>query len=651
MERAIVKSKNLKKIEKKSSNSRDKIMNIKILKLLKSLHVGYASYLLLVLSLFLGVYVHIFPWKFFYVPLILALIPLSRDAWQGLREKKIKTELFLLLASAIGLYGGQERAIIIVLIIMMIAKYIEQFVEERTERAIESLTRLIPTDVIVVERDGEITREKVVPIDQVHPGMLILIKTGSRIPVDGKIIDGQASINEASLTGESIPKDKGKSELVYAGTFVEAGSVIIDVQHVGESTLFGKITKLLEKAGEKKASIVLLADKIASILVIVLLLFIGIVWFITHDFNLVITLLVFGSPLELTLITPLAILAGVVAAFRNGILVKGGLALERMAHVDTMMFDKTGTLTMGEPKVVEVFSHDINYDAKEVIKIAAMLEKRSGHILAKAILQKAQEDAITVPDPDMYESVTGHGIVVTKDNKKYILGNKHFIQAPEHGNTTIPESMVCVEPMHTSFYVTCDQMLCGRICVTDIVRSNAHEIIEALRALGIKTIILLSGDKQSIATQVGASLGTDQAYGEIAPDAKLRMIEARQKEGHNVCMVGDGINDAPALKQAHVGIAMGAMGMEPAIEASDIVLMDNDLQKIIFVRKLSQKVFHLIKQNIIWGFAMVHIVGMILTFWGIISPIQAALSHAVTDILILINSARLIWFKDEKNYF
>jgi len=632
-------------------------MKQKLLNLLKSLHIGYASYLLLVLGLFFGVYIHIFPKNFFYVPIILALIPLSRDAWEGLREKKIKTELFLLLASAIGLYGGQERAIVIVLIIMMVAKYIEHFVEERTDRAIESLTRLIPTDVIVLERTGHVANasgnsagtwgpEKITPINHVQPGMFILIKTGSRIPIDGNIVEGQASINEASLTGESIPKDKGVSELVYAGTFVESGSVIVQVQTVGEMTLFGKITKLLETAGKTKANIVVMADKIASILVIVLLLFIGIVWFITRDFNLVITLLVFGSPLELTLITPLAILAGVVAAFRNGILVKGGLALEHMAHVDTMMFDKTGTLTMGEPKVIEIFSYDTHYNANDLITIAAMLEKRSGHILAKAILQKAQEENILVPDPDTYESVTGHGIIVTKNNKKYLLGNKNFIQAPEHGNVMVPDVMVCSEPMHTSFYIVCDNLLAGRICVTDVVRSNAYDIIEKLRGLGIKSVILLSGDKQNVATLIGQSLGIDQAYGEIAPDKKLRMIEERQKDGHNVCMVGDGINDAPALKQAHVGIAMGAMGMEPAIEASDIVLMDNDLQKIIFVRKLSQKVLRLIKQNIIWGFAMVHIVGMTLTFWGIISPIQAALSHAVTDILILINSARLIWFKD-----
>jgi len=559
-----------------------------------------------------------------------------------LLEKKIKTELFLVLATGIGMFGGQEQAIMIILIIMMIAKFVEQFVEERTEHAIESLTRLIPTDVIVLEDN----REKIVPLKDVHPGMRVLIKTGSRIPADGSIIEGTASINEASLTGESIPKEKTVSELVYAGTFVEAGSIIIEVQKVGETTLFGKISKLLEQAEKTKAHVVVMADKIASILVITLLAFIAVVWFITNNFKLVITLLVFGSPLELTLITPLAIIAGVVAAFRNGILVKGGIALERMAHVDTIMFDKTGTLTIGEPRVVEIFPADGTYDVKELIKIAAMVEKRSGHILAKAILQKAADEGIEVPNPDTYTSVTGHGIIVTKQNKQYILGNKHFIQAKEHGNVVIPDAMLCTEPMHTSFYLCCDKVLCGRICVTDAVRSNAQDIITQLRGLGIKSVILLSGDKQNVATSVGSSLGIDQAYGEVTPEEKFRMIESRQKEGHNVCMVGDGINDAPALKRAHVGIAMGAMGMEPAIEASDIVLMDNDLQKIIFVRKLSQRVLQLIKQNIIWGFALVHIVGMTLAFFDMITPVQAALSHALTDIFILMNSARLIWFKD-----
>jgi len=575
----------------------------------------------------------------------MALIPVVIDAAKDLAKKHIGTEFFLLFATSIGLLGHQEKAICAILIIMLIAKFTEKLIETRTNKAIESLIKLVPTDV-TIRVDGN---EKIVNIDSVKTGSLVVIKTGFRIPVDGVIVEGDAEINESFLTGESLPKEKYISDFVFAGSFVEAGSIVVRVKKVGKGTLFSKISNLVEQAETNKANLAVLSNKVASFLVPFSMLFIGATWLITRDFNLIVTLLVFGAPVELTLVTPLAILAGMVAAFRQGILIKGSIALEQLAKTSTIIFDKTGTLTMGEPKVIEIVSATPEYTPSDILSMAAMTEIRSGHVLAKSILQKASEEGITPKTPDTYESITGHGVEITSQGDRFVLGSKHFIEAFEHENIKISTEMLCPVPMlHSSFYLCKNDKLIGRICVTDIVREDAHKTIVQLKETGIKTTILLSGDKKEVAQKIGHELGVDITYGEAEPEDKLNIIKELQHKGETVAMVGDGINDAPALKQANSGIAMGAMGTEPAIEAADIVLMRNNLEDIVFVVRLSKKVFRLIKQNILFGFALIHILGTTLAFMHLIAPIHAAVAHAISDLFILVNSARLIGYKPKK---
>lgn len=608
--------------------------------------LGYLVYVLLAAFLFLLTLSNQTPDYFIFIPFILAFIPICIDAIKDLFERKITTELFLIFATIAAFAAHERQAITVVLLIMLIAKYFEGFIEEKTGKAIESLINLIPTKVTL--KIGN--QERIVPLEDVQEGMTVIIKTGEQIPIDGVILDGQASINESFLTGESIPQEKSKSDQVFAGTFVETGAIIILAQKVGESTSFGKISKLLEQAEQEKAKIITVSNKAALIIVQVLVVFIGFVWLITRDLKLVSTLLVFGSPIELTLITPLAILAGTAAAFRYGILIKGSISLERFSSVDTLIFDKTGTLTIGEPQVIKIESLHDSYSEQDILMLAAMMEKRSGHILAKAILKKAREQNIQVAEPESYESVTGHGIEATYKNQKYLLGSRHFIEAPEHGNVPIPESLSSEKSdlPYSIFYLSCGPVLCGKIYLADTIRSDAKETINLLRKTGIKEVILLSGDRHEVAEHVAAQLGIDKAYGEIAPDEKLKVIKDLQKSGHRVAMIGDGINDAPALKQADVGIAMGAMGMEPAIQAAGIVLMSNRLEDIVFIHALSQKIMRLIKQNIFFGFMLIHLLGIALALFNLVNPIQAALFHAISDILILINSARLIRFTYNK---
>lgn len=622
-------------------------MSKNFMEIMKHYHLGNLAYVLVVIVLFLVSFAGAFDHRFTLLVFFLAWVPVFWGALKGLKEKSVGSELFFVFAAVVAFIGEEETAMTVVLLVVLVAEYFEHLIEERTEHAIQSLVEYVPTDV-VVERNG---REENAALSEVTIGTKILVKTGFRVPVDGEVIKGMATINESSVTGESAPKEKNIGDLIFAGTFVESGSVVIEAQKIGENTIFGKIKKLLEEAGKRKAKIQVFADKVALPLTIALILFIGGVWLYTRDLTLIITMLVFGSPIELVLVTPLAIMGAVVASFKAGVLVKGGLALERFSKVDMMIFDKTGTLTIGEPRVVGIQSVDDDYSERDIIRMAAIAEKRSGHVLAKAILAKAAEENIEVPDPDRYNSVSGHGVEVTVGKEHYRLGSQHFIEAEEHGNIKIENLQVDPhrETTHTSFYLASGDKLCGIIFVADEIRTDAKETLIELQKRGIKKLILLSGDRKEVVESVAKSMGIDEAYGEVFPDQKMKMIENFQQQGHKVAMIGDGVNDAPSLKQADVGIAMGAMGMEPAIEASDIALMSNDLHKIVFTHDLSQRTLRTIKQNIILGLGFTHGLGMVLALLHVLNPIQAAFFHAVPDLAIIANSARLIGFKGRRS--
>jgi heavy metal translocating P-type ATPase len=575
------------------------------------------------------------------IPITIVWFQMVWIAAHDLKKRQIGTEFFLVFATIAAVIGKQERAIMFVLLIMLIARYAELLIEQRTHHAIEKLFQLMPSRVTIMENN----QEKNVALEIMTPGMHVLVKTGGRVPADGFVVQGHATINEAMLTGESMPKEKEKNATVFAGTYVESGSIIFQVERVHHETLLSKMTALFAQAEEKKAHITIFTDKIVFFFVPFVFVLIALVWFITGNLEVVITLLIFGSPLELSLVTPLTVLAGSVAAFRHGILVRGGRALEQLSRVNIMTFDKTGTLTLGEPTIVEIKTFDEKYSERDILTIAAIAEIRADHVVATSILKKAREMSIEIPQPEEYVSLVGHGVTIISNGARYFLGNEHFIQAPEHGNSAIPLDQINSEQAYSNFYIATDGKVIGKISVMDTVRADAYEVIQKLKESGINEIILLSGDRQEITETVALQLGIDRAYGQAFPADKLKLLDQLQQQGNIVAMVGDGINDVAALKQANVGIAMGAMGMEPAIEAADIVLMTNDLKNIYFVRRLSQQVFKVIKQNLIIGFFILHILGLVLTLMHLVNPVQAAFFHAVSDVLILLNASRLMAFK------
>ncbi len=572
-----------------------------------------------------------------------AWLPLAWHAIEDLREWRIGTDFFIVFASVVAFLGKEFLAIIIILLILHIAHYIELLIENRTERAIEQLVKLMPSTVIVISKGNE----QVLLLAEVVPGMDILVKTGGRLPVDGYIISGQALINQAALTGESVPTQKMFGDHVFAGTFLEEGSIIVRVEQVQQETLFGKMIALFSQAEEKKSRIEIFAQRAAFILTPIILLLIAFFWLYTGDRNLVMTLLIFGSPLELSLVTPLAVVAAMVAAFRKGIIVKGGRALDHMASVNAMMFDKTGTLTLGQPVVFSVESFDQAYTTNEIIRLAAIAERRSDHVIARALLSKAEQLRLLVDQPDEYISLVGHGIEMVYKGERYFIGNRHFVADAEHGNCRMPEraKLSAIDTTASAFYLATKGHVVGVIMLVDTIRPEAKETLSALEQSGINTMILASGDREGITKKIAGQLGIQQYHAEVFPEQKLAILDNLQQSGLTVAMVGDGINDAAALKQAHVGIAMGAMGMEPAIDAADIVLMTNNLEHIVFVRRLSLAVRRIILQNLLFGFLFVHMLGVILTLMHLVNPIEAALFHAIADLLIVVNASRLIFFE------
>lgn len=563
-----------------------------------------------------------------YIPIFLIAIFIAHKAIIELYRYRVGTELFLLIATIIGVIGNEEQAVGLILIIMLIAYYIEELILDKTDNSIENIINLVPNTAILKDN----LLEKVVNIDQLKPGQIIIVKTGAIIPVDGLVKEGTALINSSALTGENKLENKKIGDQVFAGTFIESGSLIIKIITVGPNTFFGKIKSLIEEAENNKPEIMVLSDKIANYLVPILLLFITITWFITQNIKLTITLLVFGSPLELVLIIPLAILSSIIAGFKNGIIIKSGRSLEILSQSNIFIFDKTGTLTEGRPKVVEIETYMSKYEKLDILKIAAIAEKRSLHPISKAVLEKAIQENILVPDPEEYINVN-NGIIIKYDNITYKVGNFN------KQNTNNANS-------NTNFYIETNNKIIGKISLEDQIRDSAKIAINKLKTLKIKTY-LLTGDSNQSAIKVAGELGIDNVYSNLFPNQKLEIIKTLQNSKNIITMIGDGINDAPALKQANIGIAMGNMGMEPAIKAADIILLTNSLEKIIFVYNLSKKTILLIKQTIFIGFLFTHITGMLLAFLNLISPIQAAFIHAILDIIFLLNIARLIYFKDK----
>ncbi len=552
------------------------------------------------------------------------------------KERKIGTEIFITIAVVISVLGKEYLAGSVVLMIILIAEYIASASGEKARASIKELIGSVPKTAVVKRENRE---EKVAIID-LKIGDIILVKAGEKIPVDGKVIAGTGSVNQAPITGESVPHEKLKGSDAFAGTIVESGALDIEMTKAVKDTVFSRIISLVEEAESQQAPIEKFTDKIATWLIPVVFIFVGGVYFFTRDVKLVIALLIFTSPAELGLATPLVTIAAIARAAREGILIKGGLFLEELAKVTIIVFDKTGTLTVGSPTVNKVEIIDDGFNENQLIQLAAAVDRRSSHPLAKAILSYADKLKIAYPEPENFEVIKGRGVSAAVEGKSILLGNKVFME-----ERNVPVSTKINNESDTAIYLATNNKLAGIFYVSDAIREGGKEMITGLRKSGIKNIVMLTGDNPETAKHVADSIGITEFKANLLPEDKINVIKELQKDGSRVAMVGDGINDAPALVQANIGIAMGAVGTEVAMEAADIVLMQDRLEKIARARAISKRAFRTIKENIIVGVGVVHITGIILVLLRIIGPVQAAAIHLLPDTLVFLNSIKLLGVK------
>lgn len=578
--------------------------------------------------------------RWLYAAVAVGLYPLVKTGLVELiRKRQLGTEIFVTLATLIALLGGEEEAGAILMVIILIAEFIADLNTDRARASIRGLIGSVPRTALV--RDGAV--ERTVAIDQLKAGEVVLVRAGDKVPVDGRIVSGGGSVNEAPITGESVPKDKAEGDEVYAGTVLESGAVDVRTEKVGADTTVARIVRLVEEAEESKAPVQKLADRIAAWLIPVVLIFLVAVFIATRDVRLIVTLLIFTSPAELGLATPMVMIAAVARAARSGVLVKGGSHLEALAKIDAMVFDKTGTLTVGQPRVQRAVVAGGAIDEGGLLRLAAAADRRSAHPLARAVVEYAAKAGVAYPEPEEFEAIRGRGVKATVAGKVVLVGNQSLLS--EHG---IEPPAGSGEAGMTTVYVALDGRTVGWLQIADEVRPEARGVIAKLRAGGVKHIVMLTGDNKTTADAVAARLGVDEVFAELLPEDKVKAVAELKRHPHRVAMIGDGVNDAPALAMADVGIAMGGGGTQVALEAADIALMTDDLGKIVLGRAIARRAYRTIQENLVFGVGVVHGLGITAALLGWIGPIQAAVLHLGPDVLVFLNSVKLLRVRIEK---
>ncbi len=562
--------------------------------------------------------------------------PVYKETFQALRHGHVNMEVSMAVAIFASLAVGQYTVSVVITFFVLLSEYIETYAVDKGRQTIILLEKSAPKKALV-RRNGTETE---IGVQDLRPNDIVIVRDGERMPVDGTVVVGSAFVNQSAITGESSRVEKNAGDFVYAGSVDESGVVEVRTGKVANETMFGKIIKLVEEAENKKAPIQKIADRLATWLVEFAIGFSAITFLLTRDLTSTLSVIVVAGACGVAAGTPLAIVAVMGKAAKKGAIVKGGAYVEEMSRIDTVVIDKTGTLTFGEPAVTEIVG--FGFAKQKVLEYAALAERYSNHPLARAITAKAAELGIELPNGQTSSSnyVPGKGMVSEHEGEEIIVGNSVLmmeknVRFPD-GGELFPEK---VSTGNSTVLVAHAGRVCGMIAVADRVRGESRMAIADLKSMGIRTV-MLTGDNRSVAHAVAQEVGIEEVHAELLPEDKVALVEKLVAEGHGVAMVGDGINDAPALARANVGIGMGT-GTDVAIEEADIVLMTNDLQKIADMARLSKKAYRTIMTNF-YGTVAVDGIGVTLAFLGFLSPLIAAGIHVVSESIFILNSARLI---------
>ena len=556
--------------------------------------------------------------------------PIFKEAAENVLERKMTMELSMTIALVAALLIGEFFTALVITGFVLAAEILEGLTVARGRQAIRQLLDYLPPTA-TVRRNGQV---RDIPADALHAGDLVLVNPGGRIPVDGTVVDGDSYVDQATITGESMPARKGPSSTVYAGTINQSGALEIRAERLGRDTSFGKIIEAVERAERSRAPVQKLADRLAGYLVYFALAAAALTFLVTRDVRSTISVVIVAGACGIAAGTPLAILGAIGRAARQGAIVKGGLYLEVLASIDTVVLDKTGTVTNGTPSVRAV-RPAAGVSEEDVVRAAAVAERRSEHPLGKAVLARAAEQGLPRVEPDRFSYTPGKGVIAELAGERFLAGSASLLA--DHGMS--PAVGARPSDGASPVFVARDGQFLGVIEIADTIRPEAREAVGTLRLMGIRTI-LLTGDASQVAQSVARELAMDEVAAGLLPDQKREWIERLVQQGRKVAMVGDGVNDAPALAAANVGVAMGS-GTDVARESADIVLLGNDLVKFVETVRIARRTRRIIWQNFA-GTLAVDAVGVGLAAYGFLNPLLAAFIHVSSELAFILNSTRLL---------
>ena len=578
--------------------------------------------------------------------IILCGIPIILEAVIGLVTAfDIKADVLVSMALIASVIIGEIFAAGEVAFIMQLGALLEDLTVAKARAGIEKLVHLTPRTARKVSGNSE----TVIAAKDVQIGDILRVLPGETIPVDGVILSGQTSVNQAVMTGESLPVDKTTGDEVSSGTVNQFGAFDMKASRVGDDSSIQRMIRLVQSADSGKAKIVGIADRWATWIVVIALTAAALTWLVTGEIIRAVTILVVFCPCALVLATPTAIMAAIGNATKHGFLVRAGDALERLALVSGITFDKTGTLTCGAPEVMAVISCDPGMDREKLYRLLAGAELRSEHPLGKAVVSCfKKEKEFKIPQPEEFRMLPGKGVYSVVEGQEILAGNTELFS---ENRITFPDSLKIqaeefLKKGCTVIYIAVNGTMKGFAAVSDALRADAPDTIQEIKSIKV-TPVLLTGDHESAAEYMAGRLGISQVYADCLPEDKLRRIEEYQKTGKKICMIGDGINDAPALKKAFVGIAMGGIGSDIAVDAADIALINDKISELPHLLRLAKRMMITIKCNLTFSMTL-NFVAIVLAITGILDPVVGALVHNAGSVIVIVNSAFLLNWKTRK---
>lgn len=580
------------------------------------------------------------PFEPAWVAIVLCGVPIILEACIGLITKfDIKADVLVSIALVAAVIIGEDFAAGEVAFIMQLGALLEEMTVSKARAGIEKLVRLTPQTARVL-RGG---KEELIEASHVQVGDILSVIPGETIPVDGVILSGQTSVNQAVMTGESLPVDKKAGDTVASGTVNQFGAFTMEAKKVGEDSSIQRMIRLVQSADAGKAKIVGIADRWATWIVVAALSAAAATWFVTGEIIRSVTILVVFCPCALVLATPTAIMAGIGNVTKHGFLVREGDALERLAGVSKIAFDKTGTLTYGRPQVTAIWTERTVIDKEQLYRLTAAAEASSEHPLGKAVVQGFQQlYGTALTRAEQFHMIVGSGVTACIEGKDVRAGNESLMEAA--GAVLSKEAKDRAEEYiaqgSTIIYVAVDSAFAGFLALTDTVRRESAAMMQDLTRLGVQPV-LLTGDNENAAKAIASQLGIQDVHAQCLPEDKLRHIQEYQNRRERICMIGDGINDAPSLKQSDVGIAMGGIGSDIAIDAADIVLVDDEVKELPHLVALSKRMMFTIKCNLTFSMTL-NFIAVALAMFGILNPVVGALVHNAGSVIVIVNSAFLL---------